>query len=68
MTIDQGREGWRANRALVFSCWLARCRMFEKPSGEQKTERDIITSRTLVRQVLDPFALHWWEAQAHRRP
>ncbi len=56
--IDHGREGWRANRALRFFRGLARRRAFEKPLGKQKTEEGITTSRTLVMQVLDPFALH----------
>lgn len=67
MTIDQGREGWRANRALVFFCWLARRCKFEKPIGKQKTTEGIIASKTLVMQVFDPFALDFREAQAHRQ-
>jgi hypothetical protein len=43
-------------------------RTFEMPPGSQKTEGGIITSRTLVMQVLDPFALDFREAQAHKRP
>jgi len=58
MLGNQGREGWGANRVLVFSCWQAWRRPLEKSLGRQKTEGGIITSRTLVMQVLDPFALH----------
>jgi hypothetical protein len=60
--INQGREGWRVPGALVFSCWQALRRPFEKPLGKQKTEGDSLTGRTHVRLVLALIALRCWEA------
>ena len=53
---------------LVFFCWQALRHTFEKPTGKQKTDGGIITSRTFVMEVLDLIALHGLWAQAHSRP